>query len=120
MFNDSARWILFMAMMVITLSSMLAFVSSQYYVKSRTPDLWENFFPGRSIGFAHDLKFPKFAKWLSTDIDEENTRRLPLFWFFWWYYKVASGVGGVLIALNFLDFGVTVYQSGMIGGWKFR
>jgi hypothetical protein len=57
MLSEDVKLGVFLAMMFFGLSSLAAFIAAQVYVKSKIPGLWQQFFPGRSVGFAHDLKF---------------------------------------------------------------
>ena len=120
MLTEDVKWAVFLVMMFFGLSSLAAFIAAQVYVKSKTPGLWQQFFPGRSIGFAHDLKFHKFADWLSSAKGKDVSGQLALFPLLWRYHYVVSKLGLTLSGLLFLDFVVVVYQLGMIGGWRFR
>ena len=120
MFSESTKWILYLTMMSFGVTAQLTYILAQLHVKSRAPDLWERFFPDRSIGFAHDLKFPKFAKWYAADNGEKNERRLPWFWPLWRYSRAAGSIALVLSGLFMLDVGLSMYNTGMVGGWKFR
>lgn len=120
MFSDSTRIVIFAVMVVLGVSSLAAFLLAQYHVKLNAPDLWDRFFPGRSVGFARDLKFHRFSDWFSKN-DSPNIRaQLPYFQFLWTYYFYVNRLAFIPFSLFIADFGFVVYQTGMIGGWRFR
>lgn len=120
MLTEEVKWGMFLAMMFFGLSSLAAFIAAQVYVKSKTPGLWQQFFPGRSIGFAHDLKFHRFTDWFFSARGIDVRAQLALFPLLWRYHSVVSKLGLILSGLFVLDVFVVMYQSGMIGGWRFR
>lgn len=120
MLNENVKWVMFLLMLILGISSLAAFIAAQVYVKSTSPELWQQFFPGRSVAFAHDLKFYIFADWIFSAKGRNAIGQLPWLPPLWRYYSVANKLAFVPCGILFFDFLVVVYQSGMIGGWRFR
>jgi hypothetical protein len=120
MFSENVKFGLFLTMMLFGISSLATFILAQIYVKSVTPELWQQFFPGRSIGFAHDLKFHRFVDWFYSGKDTEAIVELSWFSLLWRCHWVANRLSLILSGLFAIDVFVAIYHSGMIGGWKFR
>ena len=120
MLDENAKWIVFVVMLFMGVTSLIALLLAQLYVKLCTPDIWNNFFSGRSIGFSYDLKFSKFPIWLYSKNGAKAKSRLPRFGWFWYYYIIVNRTAFIPFAILVLDFFFVVYQTGMIGGWRFR
>lgn len=120
MLNEMQRWWFYLFLFFFGVSSMVAFIGTQIYVKRVAPDLWEKFFPGRLIGFSYDLNFPRLPRWLLSNEGERDLLRLPRFRFLWNVSLVMRFLGIMLFFVCLVDFGFGVYKVGMIGGWRFR
>lgn len=120
MLDEEIRRPLFFLMFGLGMSSLVAYISSQIYVKVLASDLWEKFFPGRSVGFSYDLHFKKFVKWYKSSEGEAAKVRLPWFLWMWNYYWTANRIAIVVFAVFIFDFIGSVVEGGMIGGWQFR
>lgn len=112
--------VVFLFLFFFGISSMVAFIGAQIYVKRVAPDLWERFFPGRMIGFSYDLNFPRLPRWLLSNEGKRDLLQLPWFRFLWNVYLVIRLLVAVLFFVYLVDFGFEVYKVGMIGGWRFR
>ncbi len=119
MLGESLKWIAFLIMLFFGLTSLVAFISAQIYVKTKLPKSWEIFFPGRTVGFSHDLKFHKFVDWFFSLEGSKLKADMPFFVIMWRYYAFASKMALSFSGFLALDFFVDCYKTGMVGGWRF-
>lgn len=120
---ETIRFTVFGVMVVCGLALNLSVFLVVRLVRTQRASIWERFggdMHPEALDRGSRFNTYKFVQWLKKGGAREISADLPAFGRLWALFQVTYVLTGLLSGVLGIWFGVDVWTSGMIGGWRFR